>query len=131
MPKYDLAISFAGEQREIARGFAERLDASGYSIFFDEFHQAELWGRDLTVALGDVYEHDARWCLVLVSREYVQKAWTNIERQNALSRFMHQRSGYLLCLRLDDAELPGLPRVIGYLDFRTTGEESVYGLLLK
>ena len=79
MPKYDLAISFAGEQRELARALAERLDASGYSIFFDEFHEAELWGRDLTVALADVYATEARWCLVLVSRDYLRKPWTNLE----------------------------------------------------
>lgn len=42
MAKYDLAISFAGEDRALARGLAERLDAAGYSIFFDEFHHAEL-----------------------------------------------------------------------------------------
>jgi hypothetical protein len=129
--KYDLAISFAGEQRSLARSLAERLDGAGYSIFFDEFHQAELWGRDLTVALRDVYSREARWCLVLVSKDYVQKAWTNFERQNALSRFMQERSGYLLCLRLDGTELPGLPSVIGYIDYTSTNEDNVYQLLLQ
>jgi hypothetical protein len=131
MAKYDLAISFAGEQRSLARSLAERLDGAGYSIFFDEFHQAELWGKDLTVALRDVYSREARWCLVLVSKDYVQKAWTNLERQNALSRFMQERSGYLLCLRLDGTELPGLPSVIGYIDYTSTNEENVYRLLLQ
>ena len=131
MPKYDLAVSFAGEQRDLARAIAERLDAAGYSIFFDEFHEAELWGRDLTVALGEAYAREARWCLVLVSRDYLRKPWTNLERQNALFRFMHERAGYLLCLRVDESELPGLPSVIGYIDFHGRDEESVYGLLLQ
>ena len=39
-----------------------RLDAVGYSIFFDEFFQAELWGRHLSIALADVYARDARFC---------------------------------------------------------------------
>lgn len=131
MSKYDLAISFAGEQRNLARRLAERLDAAGYSIFFDEFHQAELWGRDLTMALGDVYSREARWCLVLVSRDYVLKPWTNLERQNALSRFMRERSGYLLALNLDATELPGLPSVIGYLRFHEGEEELVFEMLLQ
>jgi hypothetical protein len=50
--KYDLAISFAGEQRALAARFATQLDASGYSIFYDEFHQAELWGNDLSVTVA-------------------------------------------------------------------------------
>lgn len=131
MPKYDLAISFAGEQREIARGLAERLDAAGYSIFFDEFHQAELWGSDLTTALGSVYANDARWCLVLVSEDYIRKPWTNLERQNALFRFMQQRTGYLLCLSIDGSKLPGLPAVVGYLDIHGHNEEHIYSLLLQ
>jgi hypothetical protein len=131
MAKYDLAISFAGEDRHLARGLAERLDAAGYSIFFDEFHQAELWGRDLTVALADVYAREARWCLVLVSEAYIRKPWTNLERQNALHRFMNERTGYLLCLRLDGSKLPGLPDVVGYLDYPGRNEEDVYGLLLE
>lgn len=131
MAKYDLAISFAGEDRPLARGLADRLDAAGYSIFFDEFHQAELWGRDLSVALSEVYARDARWCLILVSEAYLQKPWTNIERQNALSRFMKERGGYLLCLRFDSAKLPGLPDVVGYIDYSGRTEEEVYGLLLQ
>jgi hypothetical protein len=91
MAKYDLAISFAGEQRDLARELAERLDSAGYSIFFDEFKQAELWGSDLTIALGNAYLRDARFCFVLVSSDYVRKPWTNYERQTALSRFMQER----------------------------------------
>ncbi|HET7544064.1 MAG TPA: TIR domain-containing protein [Polyangiaceae bacterium] len=131
MATYDLAVSFAGEQRALARRISERLDGSGYSIFFDEFHQGSLWGSDLTIALNDVYEHDARWCLILTSKEYVEKAWPNLERQNALSRFIRERTGYLLCLRVDDTLLPGLPATIGYLDLRTSSEDAVHGLLLQ
>ena len=39
--EYDLAISFAGEQRGLADTLARRLDAAGYAIFYDEFKQAE------------------------------------------------------------------------------------------
>ena len=90
--KYDLAISFAGEQRNLAEIFARRLDASGYSIFYDEFQQAELWGRDLSVALGNVYSREARYCLIILSTDYVAKPWTNHERQNAISEFLQRRS---------------------------------------
>lgn len=131
MPKYDLAISFAGEQRTLAESLASRLDASGYSIFYDRFHAAELWGSDLSLKLADVYSREARFCLVIVSNEYVGKAWTNFERQNAISRFMREKASYLLCLRTDDAYLPGLPSVIGYVTLFDLGEDGVYGLLLQ
>lgn len=131
MAKYDLAISFAGEQRALAESLARRLDAAGYSIFYDQFEAAELWGRDLSLKLGDVYAKDARYCLVILSTEYVEKAWTNLERQNAISRFMQEKGNYILCLKVDDVRLPGLPDVIGYLDFRNFDEDAVYKLLLQ
>jgi len=131
MAKYDLAISFAGEQREIAELFARRLDASGYSVFYDEFEMAELWGGDLSVVLGDIYENQARHCLVIVSAEYVNKKWTNLERQNVISRFMNDRSDYILCLKTDETSLPGVPAVISYLNLGDLGESKVYNLLLQ
>jgi TIR domain len=131
MAKYDLAISFAGEQRQLAELIAIRLDSSGYSVFYDFFEQAELWGRDLSIALGSVYSKEARYCLVIVSKEYVNKAWTNLERQNAISRFMKDHENYILCLRTDGTSLPGFPDLIGYVNLDPVGEDGVYSLLLE
>lgn len=131
MAKYDIAISFAGEQRNVAESIATRLDAAGYSVFYDLFEQAELWGRDLSISLGRVDSEEARFCLVVVSDDYVKKAWTNLERQNAISRFMRTHDNYILCLKTDDASLPGLPDVIGYVTLSETTGNDVFELLLR
>ncbi len=131
MAKYDIAISFAGEQRELAESIATRLDAVGYSVFYDRFERAELWGQDLSLALGNVYENDAKFCLILVSEDYVKKAWTNLERQNAISRFMREHHNYILCLKTDASELPGLPSVIGYISLSNTSQDEVHEMLLE
>ncbi len=129
--KYDLAISFAGEQRELADALARRLDASGYSIFYDEFQQAELWGSDLSVALGEVYSREARYCLIILSKDYVAKPWTNHERQSAISQFIQRRGDYILCLKAEDIELPGFPSIIGYISLERLEVDAVYKLLLQ
>ena len=129
--KYDLAISFAGEQRGLADTFARRLDASGYSIFYDEFQQAELWGRDLSVALSNVYAREARYCLIVLSKDYVAKPWTNHERQSAISQFIQRRSDYILCLKIEDIDLPGFPSIIGYISLSRYDVDAVYKLLLQ
>jgi len=129
---FDLAISFAGEQRSVADEFARRLDASGYSIFYDEFQQAELWGRDLSIALGNVYSSEARYCLIILSHEYVNKPWTNLERQSAISQFVQRRGDYILCLKVDeDVTLPGYPSINAYLTLNHLGVDVVYKLLLQ
>ena len=128
--KYDLAISFAGEQRHLADEFARRLDAAGYSIFYDEFHQAALWGQDLSIALKQAYSYDARYCLILLSREYIEKPWTEFERKNAIARFISQRGEYVLCLKIDEVELPGFPEGIAYVALDRHGVDGSYKLLL-
>lgn len=129
--KYDLAISFAGEQRQIAEALAKKLDAAGYAVFYDRFEAAELWGRELTSALGRAYAEDARYCLILASNEYVAKAWTNLERQNALGRFIQSRGDYVLCVKIHPVVLPGLPSVIAYVDYDGNGTDGIYKLLLQ
>jgi hypothetical protein len=128
---YDLAASFAGEQRALALSLASRLDASGYSIFYDGFEAAQLWGTELPVKLGEIYGKQARFCLILVSHEYVNKMWTNVERRFAISRTISERIDYILPIKIDNSELPGLPPTIGYVDLRNTTEDEIYSLLLQ
>lgn len=127
---YDLAISFAGEERELAREIAQRLQAIGFSIFFDEYEKAQLWGADLTEELGRIYGEAARYCLLVISSSYVAKPWTNHERQFALAKALQNRQAYVLPLRTDDSVIPGLPPTVGYIDLRNTSVAEVVSLLV-
>jgi hypothetical protein len=63
MFEYDVAISFAGEQREHAGAIAACLKAAHVTVFFDEYNEAALWGTNLVERLAGVYEHRARYSL--------------------------------------------------------------------
>lgn len=127
--EYDLAISFAGEDRSVAKNIATKLRRMGYQIFYDEFERAKLLGEDLTSVLGDIYANRSRYCLILISKNYIEKPWTKHERQFALSRALKERRAYILPLKLDDTELPGLSPTVGYLDLRNTDVAEVCSLL--
>lgn len=103
-----MALSYAGEDRESAGDLAQRLLAAGYACFYDENERAELWGANLVEKLQQIYEHDSRYCVIIVSRDYVRKAWTNQERRFALARAVREGTPYVLPIKTDDAELPGL-----------------------
>jgi hypothetical protein len=60
---YDVAISFAGEQRTEAEAIADCLRKNGIKVFYDRYEQADLWGKDLYEHLSDVYQKKARFCL--------------------------------------------------------------------
>jgi hypothetical protein len=129
--KYDVAISFAGEDRKIAREFADRLATLGYSVFFDEFEKSALWGADLSVELKRIYRDAARFCVIFISKHYVKKPWTNHERQAAISGAFKRRKAYILPIRLDNTELPGLPDTIGYISLNQTSVSEVCDLLVQ
>lgn len=126
---YDVAISFAGEERSIAREIADKLVQNSRKVFFDEYEKANLWGKDLYSHLSEVYGKRARYCLMLVSENYGKKQWTNHERKAAQAKAFSENEEYILPLRLDDTDIPGLLDTVGYLDLRHSSVEEVVELL--
>jgi hypothetical protein len=76
---FDVAISFAGEDREYVKEIAVLLKQRGIPTFYDEDHLAEMWGEDLVEYLDDVYRKRSRYAVVFLSRHYVSKAWPSHE----------------------------------------------------
>ena len=64
--RYDVALSFAGEDRVHALALATRLQQAGLRVFFDRFE--ELWGHDLSERLHEVYDRECRRVVVFVPR---------------------------------------------------------------
>lgn len=115
---YDVALSFAAEDRHYVQDVADRLTRRGIRVFYDEYARADLWGQDLYTVLDDIYRRRARFTMIFVSAHYVSKPWTRHERQSAQARAFTDTEPYLLPVRLDDTDLPGLRPTLGYLDAR-------------
>src|SRR5262249_17856621 len=52
---YEIAISFAGENRQFVGDVARELDSKGVRVFYDEFERVRLLGKDLVAYFGAVY----------------------------------------------------------------------------
>jgi hypothetical protein len=113
--KYDIALSFAGEDREYVESVAEQLRQRGINLFYDGYETAGLWGKDLYVHLNEIYRSQARYCLMFLSKAYAAKVWTSHERRAAQARALTEQSEYILPLRLDDVEVPGILPTIRYI----------------
>ncbi len=98
---YDVAISFAREDRSVAREIAKLLRNEGISVFFDEHASAELWGRDLYEHLRKMYK-ESRLCIVLISKNYSKSSWTHSELRNLLAHAMRRPSFSILPIHLSD-----------------------------
>jgi hypothetical protein len=46
--EYEVAISFAGEQRPEAEAIASCLQNMGITVFYDGYEKANLWGETFT-----------------------------------------------------------------------------------
>lgn len=129
--QYEVALSFAGEDRAYAERLAKILTSQGVSVFYDEFQRSALWGKDLYQYLQDIYSQRARYCVVFVSKNYLKKNWTKHELKQMQARAFESDREYILPVRLDDAVLPGLNKTIGYLDSRRTPLNEIAYLLLE
>jgi hypothetical protein len=127
--RYDIAVSFAGEDRSVVEEFVNALTANGISVFYDSWEQAQLWGKDLYQHLDMIYRQAAQYCVIFISQIYVKKAWTKHELRSAQARAFQQNSEYILPIKLDDTELPGLPSTIAYIDLRHTSIKEVVNTL--
>jgi hypothetical protein len=128
---YDVCLSFAGEDRAYVDSVASALRRRGVTVFYDDYERVSLWGKDLYSHLDHVYRTAARYCIVFVSKHYREKLWTNHERISAQARAFEESSEYLLPVRFDDTEIPGLRPTIGYLDLTTMSPTDLADLICQ
>jgi len=113
---YDVALSFAGENREYVEKVATYLKSKKIKVFYDNHHITSLWGKDLYQHLSIIYKELAKCCVIFISEYYPVKLWTKHELKAAQSRAFNQGDDYILPVRFDDTEIPGLNETVGFID---------------
>ena len=128
-PKYQVALSFAGEQRAYVEEVAQHLQDRSIAVFYDGFERVTLWGRSGTEAFYDAFARQSAYVVMFISSAYVSKAWPRHERQSALSRMIQEQREYILPVRFDDSDVPGLPADIIYLSARDYTPAQLAGMI--
>jgi len=129
--QYEIALSFAGEQRDYVERVAELLRENQISVFYDRFEEAQLWGRNLYDHLQEVYREKSKFTVIFCSQDYAKKLWTDHERQSAQERAFRENEAYILPAKFDDTEIPGIPSTVGYVDLRSRTPEQLYELIAE
>lgn len=128
---HDVAISYATEQGEYAGKVADILRENGIDVFFDGWNEAKMWGRDLAEYLMRVYYRQSKYCMMFISKDYVSKAWPTYERKMAIARNIEQFGGYILPIRFDESEVPGLPPTVRYINGNNKTPEEVADVFIE
>ena len=115
---YEVVLSFAGEDRKYVEQVAQILIASDVALFYDNYEEASLWGKNLVEHLHKVYSGSGRYCVMFISAAYAEKVWPTHERRSAFEKAIESKEEYILPARFDDTEIPGLHKHIAYVDLR-------------
>jgi hypothetical protein len=128
---YDVALSYASEQWPFVSEVEERLRGEGVRVFCDALEKYSLWGRNLAEHFEWVFSERARFCIMFISKEYVEKPWPTHERRAAISRQIRQGGEYILPIRFDSTVVPGLDPGIKYLTASDETPKSVADGFIK
>jgi hypothetical protein len=130
--EYDIALSFAGENRDIVDNIAKTLRESGVSVFYDNFEKHILWGKRLSQYFQETYGESTHFVVPFISEEYSAKDWTDFEFTIARSESKNRKTEFILPVRIDDTKIVGLPHDVAYLDYNIEGIEGIVeNILLK
>ena len=130
-PSYDVVLSFAGEDRKYVEEVAAVLREHQVRVFYDEFEQVSLWGKNLSEYLDTIYRQSGKYCVMFISRHYAERPWTIHERRMALDRALQERREYILPARFDDTQLPGISSSIAYTQLGDKTPKNFAMLILQ
>jgi hypothetical protein len=120
--EYDFAISFAGENRALAREIAQQLSLLDAHVFFDEHFEANFLGGAWSAHFERIFSRDSRLVICLLDRHYREKIWPTFERECFLPRVP---DGEVIPIFLDDTVFVGLPKdLIGVKFVRPSDQDA-------
>jgi len=113
--EFDFAISFAGQNRELARHVATCRETLDASVFFDEQYEANYLGRTWSREFLRIFGSDSRLVVCFLDSHHREKIWPTFERECFQPRV---GDGEVIPIFLDGTVFPGIPRDTVGIEFR-------------
>lgn len=85
--RYDFALSFAGQKRDVAEALAVALAEHDVEVFYDRNEQHRILAENVEDYLLPIYQSEARFVVPLLSSEYPERVWARIESDAFRERF--------------------------------------------
>lgn len=118
---YDFAISYAGEDEEIANGIFRALSEKfeDFKIFFAKRHRNKLIEQDGEQFFENLFT-TAKQVIVILSESYKKKEWTRYEWDIIKERNEENRC---IPIKIDNVKILGLPSNFIYYQFNGDFED--------
>jgi len=115
--KFLVAISFAGEQRDLVRAIAKAVEEKigSNNVFLDEWFEHYIAGQDADLKLQEIYGEQCELVVVCVSEHYGGKPWTQAEHGAIRARVLkshasadNREQDAILPIRVGDGDVRGI-----------------------
>ncbi|HVV12473.1 toll/interleukin-1 receptor domain-containing protein [Amycolatopsis sp.] len=103
---YDIAVSFAGEQREYVAAVVAAAKDRGLNVFYDKNKGNEWWGNNFVREQRKVYGSQTRFFVPFISKDYLTKSVPMDEFSAAMMTAVKQGDGYILPVLMGDVQVP-------------------------
>jgi hypothetical protein len=113
--EFEFALSFAGENRDLARHIAQQLEMLDVPVFFDEMFEANFLGSAWTKRFREIFGEKSKFVVCLLDSQHEKKIWPTFEREHFTPRV---ESESVIPIFLDDTKFLGIPRDIVGIHFK-------------
>jgi len=113
--EYDIAVSFAGENREYVEQVVRALQNYGVNVFYDKDKEVEMIGEDLFEYFADIFTNKSKYIAIFISEYYNKKIWTKHEFGSMKGRILNAKKDIFL-IKFDNTNLLGIPETMYYVD---------------
>ena len=119
--EFDIAISFAGENRDLAEFIANQLSELDISVFYDRNYEDNYLGGPWSKYFNEIFVEKSRLVAVLLDKHHLDKVWPTFERDCFSPRVKSQE---VIPIHLDETVFPGIPNDLVSIHFRSTKDIS-------
>jgi formylglycine-generating enzyme len=127
--KYDIAISVAEENVEVAEKIATALKKRGIDYYLYTEQEDNNWGQYIFDIILQAFGPDARYVLMITSNVFYKKHWLNIEAM-IINAFKKNTKPNILQLCMDDTEI-WLTKHIAHKKWKENPEEIANAIWKK
>ncbi|MDX5372750.1 MAG: TIR domain-containing protein [Pseudomonadaceae bacterium] len=105
--EFDFALSFAGENRQLAEMIASQLETFDCAVFYDEWFEANYLGKAWHKSFAEIFSEQSRFVVCLLDKHHAEKIWPTFERECFAPRIPEAA---VIPIYLDDTPVAGIPK---------------------
>jgi hypothetical protein len=117
--EWDIAISFAGENRQFAEFIDKQLRDLDISVFYDRNYEDNYLGSPWSNQFLDVFVEKSRLVVAILDHHHKAKVWPTFERDCFTKRVAEKE---VIPVFLDETIFPGIPNDLVSIHFKFSGD---------